>query len=471
MRLMNEIPDSFWSLFRSYNRETYIEALLKISEEYQYNNYYLSREVCIQVLSNFFSQRMFSIMQEEQETDADILEPPATRILNWLVKTKWLKRLEDYVTGITNIIIPDYAAVFVEAFERLSNEEEDDTEVYIQNIYAILYSYKNDAKANERLLKTALVNTKRLNKALQDMLHNMDKFFSSLLEKEFYGDLLKEHLNGYVEEIVKKKYHILKTTDNFYRYKTDIKRWIQEISEKESRELSELEDAEGSQKDNGDSRLKLIQKNKTYVLEMLSDIERGFQDIEQRIAYMDKEHIKYVRASVTRLNYLLNEDRDMKGLVIQLLHSLSNEEDREERVRQIGNHMNFSHVNVLTEKSLFKRRKERKAFTDHLLPEDLQAELTREEVLKLNRVRNQYTKKQIESFIEEKMKGDKLAVTAEMIQEEADFEKLILAYDYSLRKDSKFCVQDEADTVLDNGKFCYPNLTFIRRTQKADPGR
>ena len=178
---MNEIPESFWSLFRSYNRETYIEALLKINEEYQYNNYFLSREVCIQVIGNYFSERKYSIMKEEQETDADVLEPPATRILNWLLRTKWLRRLEDYSSGVTNIVIPDYSAVFIDAFERLSGEEED-TEVYIQNIYAILFSYKTDPRKNERLLNTALVNTKRLNKALQDMLHNMDKFFASLLE-------------------------------------------------------------------------------------------------------------------------------------------------------------------------------------------------------------------------------------------------------------------------------------------------
>ena len=55
------------------------------------------------------------------------------------------------------------------------------------------------------------------------MLHNMDKFFTSLLDQKFYGELLREHLDGYVEEIVKKKYHILKTSDNFYLYKADIK--------------------------------------------------------------------------------------------------------------------------------------------------------------------------------------------------------------------------------------------------------
>lgn len=81
------------------------------------------------------------------------------------------------------------------------------------------------------MLKTALVNTRKLNKALQDMLHNMDKFFDRLLAKQSYGELLEEHLEGYVEEVVKRKYHILKTSDNFYIYKMDIKRCLKEMRE------------------------------------------------------------------------------------------------------------------------------------------------------------------------------------------------------------------------------------------------
>ena len=52
MQLRFEIPDKFWGLFRSVNREAYMEALLNINEEYQYSNYFLTREVCIQVLSD-----------------------------------------------------------------------------------------------------------------------------------------------------------------------------------------------------------------------------------------------------------------------------------------------------------------------------------------------------------------------------------------------------------------------------------
>lgn len=78
----------------------------------------------------------------------------------------------------TNIIIPDYAAIMIEPFEQLASEPEDDTNIYIQNVYATLYSFSHDQKMNTAMLKTALVNTKKLNKVLQDMLHNMDKFLA-----------------------------------------------------------------------------------------------------------------------------------------------------------------------------------------------------------------------------------------------------------------------------------------------------
>lgn len=57
MQLRFEIPEGFWSLFRSVNRETYIEALMAINEEYQYSNYFLTREVCIQVLRDLYMKK------------------------------------------------------------------------------------------------------------------------------------------------------------------------------------------------------------------------------------------------------------------------------------------------------------------------------------------------------------------------------------------------------------------------------
>lgn len=462
MQYLYDIPSSFWGLFRSVNRDTYIEALLCISEEYEYNNYFLSREVCLQVLSDLYTKQRIKLEKEELESDLDVLETPANRILNWLVRTQWLKKLDDYNTMTTNIVIPDYTAVFIDAFDRLVNEQLEDTEVYIQNVYATLFSFKNDVKTNISMLKTALVNTRKLNKALQDMLHNMDKFFGKLLESHYYGDVLSEHLEGYVEEVVKKKYHILKTSDNFYIYKNDIKQCIKEMREDEqwlSRIVYTNQSVREKKKTPEDVTMDLY--------EMLDLIERGFDDIEQRIANMDKEHSKYIRATVTRLNYLLSDERDMQGLVAQLLTAIGDEEKGEEHLIAISEKMNCSTVEILAENSLYTRRR-RKNFVSEMQPDAKTPELSREDVLKMNKLHSRYSKKQIEEFVQVQMTEGMLRTEDMNIQDDETFEKLILAYDYSIRRGSRFKTLPGDVEIIDNGKYSYPGFVFVA-TGKADP--
>ena len=454
MQLRNEIPDSFWSLFRSVNREIYIDALLCITEEYEYSNYYLTREICIQVLNDMNAKKRYELQREENDTDYDMLETQASRILNWLLKAGWLKKIEDYNTFVTNIVIPDYAAIFIEAFEKIDSDDLEETDIYIQNVYATLFSFRNDPRVSLSMLRTALVNTRKLNKALQDMLHNMDKFFGRLLEQESYGELLKEHLDGYVEEIVRKKYHILKTSDNFYIYKMDIKKCLREMRENE--EWIE----------NVRNRSKMMGDVKEDVLDLLDMIERGFDDIEHRISNMDKEHTKYVRATVTRLNYLLSGETDTKGLVVQLLNqmSVSEKDKKEEMIRKTGEKMNLSLLEMLSEKSLYKRKRGRKDFVSQMSADETLDDLAKEDVLRLNRVQVRYHKKQIEDFIEANMTDEIMDASKIDISDEENFEKLILAYDYSTRKNSKYMILEEEPEIIEHGPYKYPALKFVRRS-------
>lgn len=456
----SEIPESFWGLFRSRNRQIYIDALLQVNEEYQYSNYYLSREICIQTLSDYFARQKVTLEQEESEDDFDLLEPLSARIMNWLLRTGWLRKVEDYGTMTVNIVIPDYAAAFVEAFAHLAGDDEDETQVYIQNVYGILFAFKNDPRSNISLLKSALINTRRLNKSLQDMLHNMDKFFAALLEQRDYGDLLQEHLDEYVEEIVRKKYHILKTSDNFYLYKADIKKWLGEMRQDYAWLLQVCE---------RNKRIRGLEIRPEELENQLDMIERGFDDIEHRIMNMDREHTRYIRATVTRLDYLLNKEDNMKGLVIQLLNHLSETEGRGEQDREterISALMNLSRMAVLSEKSLYKRRRPKQDFAESLVLEEEMEELSGEEILRLNRMRNRYSRKEIESFILEKMKGGRLEVTEDTIASPEDFEKLVLAYDHSVRRDSPYRISGQNAETIDNGRYRYPALVFEQKNQK-----
>lgn len=451
MEMRFEIPASFWGLFRSVNRDIYIEALLYINEEYQYSNYFLTKEICVQVLSDMHAKKRIQLMREEDETETDLLETTASRILNWLLRAGWLKKIDDYNTMTTNIVIPDYAAIFIEAFERLSSEELEDTEVYIQNVYATLFSFRNNPRVNLNMLRTALINTRKLNKALQDMLHNMDKFFERLLNKETYGELLKEHLNGYVEEIVKKKYHILKTSDNFYIYKMDIKQCLRDMRDDDEW----IERIRAKAQNTGDT--------KEDVLDLLDMIERGFDDIEHRISNMDKEHSKYVRATVTRLNYLLSGETDTKGLVVKLLNEMAESEDQDKILKDVSQKMNLSFLEILSAKSLYKRRKSRADFISQMEMQEEIEDLDREDVLKLNRIQMRYSRAEIEDFIETHMENGMMDAEALKEMKEEDFEKLILAYDYSTRRSSKYRVLEEEPEMVVNGQYRYPNLKFVPR--------
>ena len=481
MQLRFEIPEGFWSLFRSVNRETYIEALMAINEEYQYSNYFLTREVCIQVLRDLYMKKQIELKREEDETEFDMLETPSARILNWLIRKGWLKKIEDYNTLVTNIVIPDYAAIFVDAFERLSTEDLEETEIYIQNVYATLFSFKNDPRVNLNMLRTALINTRRLNKALQDMLHNMDKFFERLLNKQSYDELLKEHLEGYVEEVVRRKYHILKTSDNFYIYKMDIKRWLKEMREddawverirqKQQMEQKATEDRASvldSKRTEEELPFLYTRRNRQEdVLDLIDQIERGFDDIEHRISNMDKEHSKYIRATVSRLNYLLSDETERHGMLILLLNKLGSaetESEQSEMLKEVAGHMNLSSFDVLSDNPLYKRRRRRK-FEDDLQEEEEPMELSREDVLRLNKIEHRYTAKQIEEFIDEQMADGVLETDRMDISDDESFEKLILAYDISMRKNSRYRVQVEEEQVS-NGNYCYPKMTF-RVKQKS----
>lgn len=490
MKLRYDIPPSFWGLFRSVNRDIYMEALLTISDEYQYNNYFLSREACVQILSEMCAARRYAFEQEENETEEERQEALPGRILNWLIKTKWLRKIEDYTTMTTNIVIPDYAAVMIDAFEQLAYQPLEDTEIYIQNVYATLFSFKNDSRLNLAMLKTALVNTKKLNKALQDMLHNMDKFFERLLDQKSYDDLLKEHLEGYVEEVVKRKYHILKTSDNFYIYKTDIKRclkemredeeWLEKIRKKQQAEKLRSEsafsrknqqaeslrsEADFSRKKEDEEELPFLRRNREEdVLDLIDQIERGFDDIEHRISNMDKEHSKYIRATVSRLNYLLSDETERHGMLVMLLNRLGAEEDTAKqtvKIGQVGEKMNLSALEILNENPLYKRRRKKK-FEEELAEDEESTELSKEDILRLNKISHRFTRQQIESFIEERMEGGILETEHMQLSGDEDFEKLILAYDISMRKNSKYEVIVKEERV-ENGVYCYPSMVFAER--------
>ena len=122
--------------------------------------------------------------------------------------------------------------------------------------------------------------------------------------------------------------------------------------------------------------------------------------------------------------------------------------------------MRFTKQTIVSSNLLYKPREPKKEFKTELIQTEEIQELSKEDILKLNKIKKRYSKAEIESFIESCMKNGKAVMTEDTIQTEEAFEKLILAYDLSIQKNSKFTVIDTKVTV-ENEKYCYPQLEFI----------
>ena len=108
-------------------------------------------------------------------------------------------------------------------------------------------------------------------------------------------------------------------------------------------------------------------------------------------------------------------------------------------------------------------------FTEELVPDEENKELSREEVLQMNKIHHRFTRQQIESFIEERMTDGVLETGSLQLTCQEDFEKLILAYDICMRKNSRFQVVTSGEQV-EGERYTYPAMMFVERKRSGSAG-
>jgi len=202
------------------------------------------------------------------------------------------------------------------------------------------------------------------------------------------------------------------------------------------------------------------------IAEVLDAIERGISNMEKRITHIDSEYSKYIKATVSRLEYLLNNDDNTKGNIIELLH-LIGRKNKNEILADVGKKINFQDLTIVSQDSFYKKKLKR-VFEETVSSDETYEELTRDQVLRMNKINQRYTSEDIEQFVFEKMQEGIFSTDNFLIENEKQFELLILAYDYGIRRHSPYTVSLEDNGFVIHGKYQYPKLTFrTKAAQKA----
>lgn len=435
MILKKRIPKDFYKLFRTRNRDAYMQFLVAIYEENNevYASLGLTMEECRVIIEDTITRARI-VWEEEDETEEgeelDALFPSASPsgILSRLIKWGWLKSDFDEKLNTYVISFPEYSQLFAELFKKLQNEDDSRERESILSIYSALFTYHSDADKNNDILKNALRTSKSLGQLLSNMQDGMRAYFDELSDKKnFIGiqQVLVEEINNSDS----KKYAILTTTDSFYRYKEAVKELISQILQANEQKKKDLLRA-GAGLEQGSVAQKRNQYSMEYCEEanrLVYQVEREFDLIERKYNKLIEQKTIFAKRALARIHYILQEGVGEDDNIIKLINLLDRSEKKDEILEEMQGRIRFTaQFKNITDDS-FSNRRERAAgeFVPVVLEDSEKGaapEMTDFVPKPL------YTKKQLQSFREKNMVDGAFVATEQTVQSVEDLEKLLFLW-------------------------------------------
>ncbi|WCA22615.1 Wadjet anti-phage system protein JetA family protein [Candidatus Phytoplasma oryzae] len=427
-KLFKIIPNNFFQLLASTNKNIYIDCLLileKISKEENNNN--IDKNVAINALENYLNNKSDILFQNEnhEENNEEIINnnnrQKAFQILYILKKNGWLGE-ERINHNIINLNFFDYSLEMIHFFKKTLNEVKKESVGDIYSIYSLLkffFTEKNYATFYESILKTQNLIIK-----LQILKANIYRFYNQLLNINFENnikEILEQLLLDYKKNFFDFSYYLLKTNDNFFKYKRKIYFFIEEIKNKKEyidflcKELMKIHNI---------SFLEAWEKNQ-YEIEK---IKKNLIQIDHLIEIIDKKNEQYLQKACERILFftdLKDNSKNIFNFIIKIIM---------DNKKEYKNFFNLYCIKNLDESSLYKPRsykKEISVYPIEIINEKIEKNIKtkKESFLKKDYF---YNKKNINIFVEKMLKQKNPFKASEMILDNnKNITRLILIYLYS----------------------------------------
>ena len=212
MILKKKIPNDFYKLFRTKNREAYMQFVTAIYEENNevYASLGLTQEECVLIIENTIEKSKIvwqeeDDMEEGETPDALFPSDSPSGMLNHLIRWGWLKSDFDEKLNTCVISFPEYSQLYVELFKKLQSDDDSRERESMLSIYSALFTYHSDNEKNNDILKSALRTSKSLGQLLSNMQDGMRSYFDELSsQKHFIGiqQVLVEEVNDHSPELM-----------------------------------------------------------------------------------------------------------------------------------------------------------------------------------------------------------------------------------------------------------------------------
>lgn len=468
MRLFDIIPDNFFSVLSSKNKGIYLDALFVLRKAYK-QQMLIKKEDLVSMLVQDLEDRLMDIEDEDDAPKEKNLSSMAYFLLRRLEDCGWIEREYAQNTFEEYVMVYDYSIKLLNTLYDIIDITPKEYNSYVYSTYSLLKTANEERNGYMyNALSKAYENTNELVDELKSLLNNIRRYHQALGGESEIQEILKGHFDEFNELIADRIYHPLKTFDSVPRFKAPILDIIREWMFDENILDSMIESA----------ILRKVYKSSEEasesIISMMGSIVDTYEHIDSLLYEIDRKKAAYTRASVEKMQYLLNTDRSIKGKLIEILKYVSRDEIKAEAVMDaMEKSADIFPVKYIDEFSLFSREDQGRRVTSEPLKVDNSydedAFMNEMDDLK-ERVKNSFTHKRVMEFMKDQF-GQKSEMSSGdfQLKGDDDFIMLILA---SLKHDDEgsfYSVEFENSYVM-NGGYRLPQMIF-RRKQLNVAGR
>jgi len=427
MIMKDKIPDGFYSLFRTKNREHYMKILVGLYEENNglYTSLGLTMGQSRQIIMEIMGSQKLTWEPEWTQEDFEDFTVSEGSIMTKLLDWGWIKK--DYDEKLNEYIIsfPEYSQLFIELFIRLEKDEDDQERESMLAIYSALYTYFQDEEKNNDILQNAIRMSRRLSQLLSNMQDGMRNYFDELSKRKNFLEI-QEVLVSELNNSDSRKYAILTTKDSFYRYKEAVKELVGQI----------LTDADITKRKLMSERCSMQENTREYMRhskmiecceeagKMCYLIDKEFFVIEQKYNRLIEQKTTFAKRALARIHYILQEGNAAEDYVLKLIAVLDKSRNKEELLSELEDRLKFTtSFYHITGDSMYSKKESVKA---EFHPVAVEEERTTDMLEYIPKPL--YTKRELQEFRRKNTKDGTFVADKDSITGIEDLEKLMFLW-------------------------------------------
>ncbi len=380
----------------------------------------------------------------------------------YLEKRGWLDRdrNQDFIDIVSR------TDAFLEIFDSLMKLIQEETDAKEQST-ALLSLYRNirdfDYKNATTSVESIEIASKDLEKSILSINSKIKRFVdkamsdSSLDEREILKRLTIDYqkLSAYIS------FHNLYTKNNPNKYSLAITNKIYDLQGDETMNqvIDDYCKTKGLNFEDESERFKA----KRYIEQVYEKVLFQIETIEQSISAIAARNYSYTSSSVDRIHFRLNNERDIKGDINNLLKTIkqSSLEDEFETDFELYSFDQTDNKSLFTARALSKIAPKETAFIKHEINPEALAKAE-----KLIKQREMYSIQSVNKFVLEQLgERDRLLANELHVDNIEDFIKMMLIPVYSTNSGSSYTVSKLTNQKFDCLKYIVDDYEIIRRKE------